>query len=73
MKTKIPKYKKYKVFDSKDMPEEIRKIFLETYSVEDSCSVFKVNNKESNNLINKWLLENGAIEKDEEIIIRYRW
>jgi len=73
MRTKSPKYKKYKVFDSKDMPEEIRKIFLETYSTEDSCSVFKINNKESNNLLNKWLLENGAIEKDNEIIIRYRW
>ena len=66
------KYSKYKVFDSKDMPEEIRKIFLEIHSVEDNCSVFKINEKnreDPNNLLNKWLLENGAKEKDKEIIL----
>ena len=74
--------KMMKVFDCQYMPEDIKKAFFDlTDDYKNDCYVSwfvrdELLDDEDNDkalLVTKWLLEEGAEESDEEVLINHWW
>lgn len=68
-------YYKCKVFDCQDMPDDLTREFLYRYERCNDVYVDYVcheNEDEEPDIIDTWLLENGA-KSGEEVLIKYWW
>jgi hypothetical protein len=66
------KYKLMKVFDCQDMPDDVRKDFFDACELcNDVCTQWFIGYCSES--VNRWLLENGATEEDEKVIIKHWW
>ena len=71
METAMEMFEKKKVFDCQDMPEDVKEVlFTSREGVGNDCYVNWYCEEED--VVTKWLLENGA-KKDEEVIISHWW
>jgi hypothetical protein len=73
--------KMMKVFDCQYMPEDIKKAFFDlTDDYKNDCYVSwfvkdELDDEDNDKalLVTKWLLEEGAEESDEEVLINHWW
>lgn len=69
------KFKLMKVFDCQDMPDNVRKLLYDMYDNGNDTYVSHImgESDEKYMLVDKWLIENGAEPKSEEVLISYWW